>query len=311
MNINHLGFSTLAISEVNFLHESSSSSKDHSWFLLLGFKQDQTGEVYIPITDNETNSGWYVEKVIRIPVHANLHIDQESLQRKISLVKVTQKDICVLGVLDLYRADHDEDIENERTGRILTQLTPLSLMYLIKYNPSYAPASSQEFINNLKGFQIENQTQVGTRIILEFLQDKVQINDMNDKYKILIPENDVDLDRDENLISDDTMGLHRDEFKLIDMNEQETNIQEYNNSAIRQLIKRLNRMIKFLENYNIHDNSFSSGRDIILRKISMLITQLQRGGTNDMNYLLDNKINEIRLLEISCKQWEISNALKK
>lgn len=110
MNINHLGFSTLAISEVNFLHESSSSSKDHSWFLLLGFKQDQTGEVYIPITDNETNSGWYVEKVIRIPVHANLHIDQESLQRKISLVKVTQKDICVLGVLDLYRADHSLDV---------------------------------------------------------------------------------------------------------------------------------------------------------------------------------------------------------
>ena len=43
----------------------------------------------------------------------------------------------------------------------------------------------------------------------------------------------------------------------------------------------------------------------------MLVTQLQRGGTSDMNYLLDNKINEIKLLEISCKQWEISNMLKK
>ncbi|CAI4049394.1 hypothetical protein SUVZ_13G1640 [Saccharomyces uvarum] len=311
MNIDQLGVSPLAILEVNFLHESSSSSKDHSWFLLLGFKQDQTGEVYIPINDNETDSGWYVEKVIRIPVHANLQIDQESLQRKISLVNVTQKDICVLGVLDLYRSDHDEDIENEMTGRILTQLIPLSLMYLIRYNLSYPPASSQEFINNLKGYQIESQIQVGTRIILEFLQNKVQINDMNEKYQILIPDNDVDLHRDEILISDNTMGLNRDEFKLIDMNDQETNIQEYNNSAIRKLIERLNRMIKFLENYNIDGNSFSGGRDVILRKISMLITQLQRGGTNDMNYLLDNKINEIRLLEISCKQWEISNALKK
>lgn len=134
---------------------------------------------------------------------------------------------------------------------------------------------------------------------------------MNDKYQILIPDKDVDLHRDEILISDNNMGLHRDEFKLIDMNDQEINIQEYNNSAIRKLIERINRMIKFLENYDIHDNSFSSGRDVILRKISMLITQLQRGGTNDMNYLLDNKVNEIRLLEISCKQWEISNALKK
>ncbi|CAI1628723.1 hypothetical protein SEUBUCD650_0M01650 [Saccharomyces eubayanus] len=311
MNIDHLGLSPLAISEVNLLHESSSSSKDHSWFLFLGFKQDQTSEVYVPINENETDSGWYVEKVIPIPVHPNLQIDQESLQRKISLVKVTQKNICVLGIIDLYRSDHDEDIENEVMEKILTQLTPLSLMYLIRYNASYPPASSEEFINNLKGFRIENQIQVGMRIILEFLQEKVQIHDMNDKYRILIPDKDVDLHRDEILISDNNMGLHRDEFKLIDMNDQEINIQEYNNSAIRKLIERINRMIKFLENYDIHDNSFSSGRDVILRKISMLITQLQRGGTNDMNYLLDNKVNEIRLLEISCKQWEISNALKK
>lgn len=70
-------------------------------------------------------------------------------------------------------------------------------------------------------------------------------------------------------------------------------------------------MIIFLKNYDATDKPFSSTQDVILRKISMLVTQLQRGGTSDMNYLLDNKINEIKLLEISCKQWEISNMLKK
>ena len=95
------------------------------------------------------------------------------------------------------------------------------------------------------------------------------------------------------------------------MKDKEINIQKYNNNAIRKLLEKINRMIIFLKNYDATDKPFSSTQDVILRKISMLVTQLQRGGTSDMNYLLDNKINEIKLLEISCKQWEISNMLKK
>ena len=242
-------------------------------------------------------SQWYVEKVIQIPIQKKDLINQEGLKRRIDLTKVTQKDICILGILDLYHLKQDEKTNNEVTGKILTQLIPLALKYLIKYNVPYHHTSSQEGINSLKGYQIENQIQIGKEIILEFLKDKVKIEDMNDRYQILIPHNNMNPDYDE--------------FQLTDMKDREVNIQEYNNNAIKKLLEKISRMKRFLKNYDTNDKSFSATQDVILRKISMLVTQLQRGGTSDMNYLLDNKINEIKLLEISCKQWEISNTLKK
>lgn len=295
--MDHLKFSPLAISEANFLHESSFDSIDHSWFLLLGFEQDHEYEVYMPINSNEAGSQWYVEKVIRIPVQGNEQINQEGLERRINLTKVTQRNIHILGILDLYQLEQDKKTNNEVTKNILAQLTPLELRYLIRYKVSPPHASYQEVTNSVKGFQIKNRVQLGAEITLEFLRDRVQIDDMNDRYQILIPDND--------------MGPNCGELQLIDMKDKEINIQEYNNNAVKKLIGRINRMIKFLESYDTSGESFFAKRDVILRKIAMLVTQLQRGGTSDMNYLLDNKINEIRLLEISCKQWEISNALKK
>ncbi|QHS75304.1 Csi1p [Saccharomyces paradoxus] len=292
-----LKFSSLAISEINFLHESSFDLIDHAWFLLVGCKQDQDDKIYVPTNANEAELQWYIEKVIRIPMQRNDQINQESLKKRINLTKVTQKDICILGILDLYQLEQDENINNEVTKKVLLQLAPLALKYLIKYNVLHRHASSQEVIDCLKGYKIEDEVQLGEEIIFDFLQDKVQIEDVNDRYQIITPNN----------------ALHPDfdEFQLIDMKDKEINIQKYNNNAIRKLLEKINRMIMFLKDYDANDKSFSATRDVILRKISMLVTQLKRGGTNDMNYLLDNKINEIKLLEISCKQWEISNMLKK
>ncbi|AJS85466.1 Csi1p [Saccharomyces cerevisiae YJM1342] len=292
-----LKFSSLAISEINFLHESSFDSIDHSWFLLIGCKLDQDDEIYIPTNGSEAESQWYIEKVIRIPMQENDKINQERLERRINLTKVTQKDICILGILDLCQLEEDENITNKVTKKVLTQLTALELKYLIKYNVFRRHTSFQEAVNSLKGYKIENSVQIGAEIILDFLQDKVQIKDVNDRYQIPTPNNTVD------------PGF--DEFQLIDMKDKEINIQKYNNNAIKKLLEKINRMIIFLKNYDATDKPFSATQDVILRKISMLVTQLQRGGTSDMNYLLDNKINEIKLLEISCKQWEISNMLKK
>jgi hypothetical protein len=258
---------------------------------------DQDDEIYIPINGNEAESQWYIEKVIRIPMQENDKINQERLERRINLTKVTQKDICILGILDLCQLEEDENITNKVTEKVLTQLTALALKYLIKYNVFRQHTSFQEAVNSLKGYKIENSVQIGAEIILDFLQDKVQIKDVNDRYQIPTPNNTVD------------PGF--DEFQLIDMKDKEINIQKYNNNTIRKLLEKINRMIIFLKNYDATDKPFSSTQDVILRKISMLVTQLQRGGTSDMNYLLDNKINEIKLLEISCKQWEISNMLKK
>ncbi|EJS42443.1 csi1p [Saccharomyces arboricola H-6] len=295
--MDHLKLSSLAISEINFLHESFFGAIGHSWFLLLGFKQDQDDGIYMPTNNNEAESQWYVEKVIRIPVQGNDQINQESLKRRIDLTKVTQKDICILGILDLFQLEEDKENSIEVTEKILTQLVSLELTYFIRYDIPYPQVPSQKTINKLTGFQIQNKVQLGREIILEFLQDKVEIDDMNDRYQIFTPDND--------------MGLNCDEFQLVDMKEKENNIQEYNNNTVTKLVKRINRMIKFLEKYDTREEAFSAGRDVILRNISMLVTQLQRGGTSDMNYLLNNKINEIKLLEISCKQWEISNTLKK
>lgn len=68
-----------------------------------------------------------------------------------------------------------------------------------------------------------------------------------------------------------------------------------------KLIVRLERMIRYLESPHNKDAK-------ILRSISMLVTQLKRHPTEDIEEEIMNKESEINALNIACEQWEIGTS---
>ena len=79
----------------------------------------------------------------------------------------------------------------------------------------------------------------------------------------------------------------------------------------RKLNSRICQMLKFLENDNYFtttvDKDIGERRDMILRQISVLVSHLEKGPTRDIEVEIARTENELKVLEIACEQWEISN----
>lgn len=72
----------------------------------------------------------------------------------------------------------------------------------------------------------------------------------------------------------------------------------------QRLIEELDRFIQYLE---VPENNNSE----ILRHISMLVAQLRRDATKDIEEELMNKECEINVLKIACEQWEMTTSQMK
>lgn len=70
---------------------------------------------------------------------------------------------------------------------------------------------------------------------------------------------------------------------------------------ITKLITKLDRIIKYLESLPNNDSK-------ILRNVSMLVMQLKRQPTEDIEEEIMNKESEINALNIACEQWEIGTS---
>ncbi|SJM88785.1 uncharacterized protein ZBIST_4974 [Zygosaccharomyces bailii] len=66
----------------------------------------------------------------------------------------------------------------------------------------------------------------------------------------------------------------------------------------RRLAAEIDRMINYLDK--------CKPSDIVLRKMSMLVCQLRRGATEDIEEALMNKEGEINALRTTCEQWEMA-----
>lgn len=64
-----------------------------------------------------------------------------------------------------------------------------------------------------------------------------------------------------------------------------------------KLIHEIDKMIGYLDH--------GQPSDAILRKISMLVSQLNRGPTTDIEEAIMNKENELNVLRTVCEQWEM------
>ncbi|CAR30950.1 hypothetical protein ZYGR_0P02540 [Zygosaccharomyces rouxii] len=68
-------------------------------------------------------------------------------------------------------------------------------------------------------------------------------------------------------------------------------------SFVQKLTQEIDKMIRYLD--------LAQPSDAVLRKISMLVSQLKRGPTTDIEEMIMNKEGEINALRTICEQWEM------
>ncbi|GCE99271.1 hypothetical protein ZYGM_001833 [Zygosaccharomyces mellis] len=68
-------------------------------------------------------------------------------------------------------------------------------------------------------------------------------------------------------------------------------------SFVQKLTQEIDRIIRYLD--------YSQPSDRVLRKVSMLVSQLNRGPTTDIDEMIMNKEGELNALRTICEQWEM------
>ncbi|GAV54522.1 hypothetical protein ZYGR_0AM00600 [Zygosaccharomyces rouxii] len=136
----------------------------------------------------------------------------------------------------------------------------------IRYLFTYKPGLNVEMNRKLNGFTLLPQRQ---RIGYRLKQGKVNIetHKNDDSTNSLLPQ-----------ISD---RQHMD--------------QEI--SFVHKLTQEIDKMIRYLDH--------GQPSDLVLRKISMLVSQLNKGPTTDIEETIMNKEGEIDALRTICEQWEM------
>lgn len=285
------------LSEINYKYELKCSIYGYDnvaqCFLLLGMVDTTITInkcVEIPIAVNGPNNFEFVP-------------DIELFQKRLMLVKqVIPDDVVPVGMLLINSKifQYDELIQSIFVSNCLELTT--SPQVLFHYDPLQITNNFTEHNLSLECYTKGND---GTTVNLQR-----KIFDIIMDNKIDISTESVKLNNDGGDISlqdslpstirqpsnADYSPLAIQEFNQINENE---------NQLISRLIKRIETIIAFLKIDSTNPQVYNSNRELILRKVSILVSRLELGGTNDIQNEIMNKENEIKLIQIACNQWEM------
>ncbi|KAG0668192.1 hypothetical protein C6P45_004939 [Maudiozyma exigua] len=285
------------LSEVNYKYELKCSIDGYDnvaqCFLLLG-------AVDTTITIN---------KCIEIPIAVNgpNHFafvpDIELFQRRLTLVKqVISKDIVPVGIILINSKifQYDELIQSIFVSNCL-ELSNLAHI-LFHYEPLKITNNFTEHNLSLECYtkKHDGTTLKFQRKIFDIvMDDRIDIsteslkrgnNDRDATLQDPVPKSIKQLS------GTDYSPCATQEFNRINDNE---------NQLVSRLIKRIEIIISFLKKDSKIPQSYNSNHELILRKVSILVSRLGLGGTDDIENEVMNKENEIKLLQIACNQWEM------
>ena len=250
-----------------------------------------------------------ISKCIEIPIAVNgpnnfaFVPDIELFRRRLTLVKqVISKDIVAVGILLINSKifQYDELIQSIFVSNCL-ELNNLAQV-LFHYEPLKVTNNFTEHNLSLECYTKEHD---GTTLKFQrkifdiIMDDRIDIsmeslkhgnNDRDGSLQDPVPKSIKQLS------GTDYSPYATQEFNRINENE---------NQLVSRLIKRIETIISFLKKDSQIPQSYNSNRELILRKVSILVSRLELGGTDDIENEVMNKENEIKLLQIACNQWEM------
>ncbi|CAB4256910.1 similar to Saccharomyces cerevisiae YMR025W CSI1 Subunit of the Cop9 signalosome, which is required for deneddylation, or removal of the ubiquitin-like protein Rub1p from Cdc53p (cullin) [Maudiozyma barnettii] len=281
------------LNEINYKYELQCSIQGQQnvaqCYLLLGNK-------------NETS---VVRKCLQIPMSINeshnfeFLIDIQSFHKRYHLIRQVQSnDIVPLGIFLVNSKifHYDEIIESTFVLNDLGLELPLDILF------RYEPMQITNDINcSLECYQRDNESIAINfqRRIFEIIMD-TQIEISND-----VMHKRIDEDTNNGIITDSIRTYHNIDYSMSAFQEF-NNINENEDKLVTDLIKRVDSIISFLSQTRYNPHIYNENYELLLRKVSILVSKLELEPTSDIENEILNKENEIKLLQIACNQWEMA-----
>ncbi|CAL9735972.1 cop9 signalosome-interactor 1 [Monosporozyma servazzii] len=266
----------VALWEVNYNYEL-----EHVKSLETYYSKNANGlfQIYL-LMGVEQNDEIRLVKSIHIPKGNNLN-DIESINRKVELLHVVNQGEMGFKPLSLL-------VVNPNLNDDQTLFEKLREMYQIQLKFEYEPCT----INNNICMDTELRLKCyywDQRWFQTDFKVKDEPIDVMDLQNSGSPTNKTYNQLEENANS--VHSINYESFNAESMKQEE---------LINRIIKRIDYMTDYL-------NHCPTPKEDILIKISLLIKRLQKSSTSDIDTELMSIENEIKMLQITCNQWEIIN----
>lgn len=228
----------------------------------------------------EQNDETRLVKSIHIPKGNNWN-DIESINRKIELLQVVNQGELEFKPLSLL-------IVNPKLNNDPTIFEKLREMYRIQWKLEYEPCKINDNACldtelKLKCYQWDH------RWLQTDFKIKDELVDVMDLQNSSAPTNTTHNQQEDNPHS--VHSINYESFNEESMKQEE---------LMKRIVKRIDNMVDYL-------NRCPTPNEEILVQISLLLKRLQKSSTCDIDTELMTIENEIKLLQITCNQWEIIN----
>ncbi|SMN21767.1 similar to Saccharomyces cerevisiae YMR025W CSI1 Subunit of the Cop9 signalosome [Maudiozyma saulgeensis] len=288
-----IGIHSTIISEINYKYELQCSTKG----------QQNMAQCYLLLGNQNGNTT--VSKCLQIPIMMNesnnfeFEIDIELFHERYNLIKQVQSnDIIPLGILLVNSKifHYDEIIESTIVLNHLGLPSPLNILF--RYEPIQITNGNS---SSLECYQRDNDSLEMNfqRRIFEIIMDtKIEIS--ND-----VINRGMEEDPNKTITSNSMNNHHHNNNYSISAFQEFNDINENEDKLVTELLRRVNSIISFLSQERIHPLIYNENYELLLRKTSILVSQLELSPTSDIENEILNKENEIKLLQIACNQWEM------
>lgn len=292
-----VGIESCVLSEINYRYELKCSINEYDnvaqCFLLLGMVNTTITInkcIDIPITVNGPNNFEFVP-------------DIELFQKRLMLVKqVISNEVIPVGILLVNSKifHYDELIQSIFASNCLNLANAVEVLFY--YEPLKINNNFTEHNLSLECYtRDDNSTTLDLqRKIFDIIMDN-RIDISTESLKCSNDNGDNNLEGNTPNSIRQLSGTDYSPFAIKEFNQ----INENENQLVSRLIKRIETIIQFLKMNPINFQSYNGNRELILRKVSLLVSRLELGGTDDIQKEIMNKENEIKLLQIACNQWEM------
>ncbi|SCU91964.1 LAFA_0F07008g1_1 [Lachancea sp. 'fantastica'] len=211
--------------------------------------------------------------------------------------EVSQSDVLIQHGLELplfdenHTLNYHSEVLNKRIEllhSVFPHLQPLGIIFL---GESFYPCSFNKILDALTKEVVTLKC---------FLIYTLQGNKLDIRcHQIDGPRNQLPL----RLPNNDTLLAAIDGSKQYTLRNEDKNDNEKQKEFNEKLISRINTIIDYLEKGQVTDS--------ILRKVDLLVLQLKKAPTNDIQQQVLEKEMQLQVLNIICNQWEAGQTLSR
>lgn len=282
MEHTEVGIQRSVLADINYQYELE----------CVALSRDRVAQCYL-LLGQCTSQSYGVSRSIQVPLgvtgtgNHSFEVDVALLRRRYELVKqVLPAGAVPLGLMLVNSGCYNYDEVVEQSFLLNKLGLEAELELLLKYEPGQVDGGEE--------LRLECLLRDPASIPLAF--NRVLHKVVDSVTNVAMPQRDA-----ASLQAQEAKEQHASALdQFVQSNEQEDQLAQ-------GLLRRVDRMVEFLQSErDAPPTHYDEDYEAVLRKVSLLVSQLELGGTEDIENEVLSMENELKVLQIACNQWEMA-----